>query len=67
VRGFCADILALKNNSSVPGLKQSGDGAERGRFAGAIRADQGHDFAFLDVHRHAGESFNCAVIYRDVF
>ena len=66
MRWLAADVLAFKGDFSGAWFEQSGDGAQCGRFAGAIRADERDDFALIDMQRNACQRFNGAVVYRDI-
>ena len=67
---LCVGLPPMSSSSKVifagAWFEQAGDGAQRGGFAGAVRADERDDFALLDVQRDAGQRFDGAVVYRDV-
>src|ERR1700683_270488 len=47
------NILAAKENRARSRLQEPGEQIEQGRLAGAVRADQGVNFAPPNVERHA--------------
>jgi hypothetical protein len=55
------DIRASQQNLPLPGVYQPGDGAKRGALAGAVRADQGHDLAFIDLDRDPSQGLDMAI------
>src|SRR5215213_3338413 len=64
---FAADVFFFESDLARAWLEQAGDGAERGGFAGAVRADERDHFALFDVERDAGQGLDRAVINGNVF
>jgi hypothetical protein len=64
---LAADVFVFESDFSGAWFKQAGDGAKRGRLARAIRADERDDFTLLDVQRNAGQGFDRAIVYGNVF
>ena len=48
MRRLAGDIAALEGDAARVGTQQPGQGIEEGAFAGAVRADDGVEFAGLD-------------------
>src|SRR5690348_1602227 len=46
--------------------QEAGDDVERGGFAGAVRADQAHDLAFIHGEGHVGDRDQSAEMDRDM-
>src|SRR5919109_4320210 len=46
-------ILSIQENTTWGGMVYAADGIQESTFAGAIRADDGHDLALVDVHTHS--------------
>ena len=55
-----ADVAA--RDRAVLGLQQAGDRFERGRFAGAIGAEQGDDLAFRHLEAEAAQHQDDVVV-----
>ena len=53
--------LAVEQDVAGRGFGETGDGAQRGRFAGAVGAEQRHHLALFDRDRHAAQSLDLAV------
>ena len=66
VARHAADLACPRTRSSRGGADEAGDGAHRGRLAGPVRADQGHDLALLDLERDALDRGDVAVVDVDV-
>src|SRR5919197_294575 len=62
VGGGMRDVAALEANPSAPRAVEPVDRAERRRLAGAVRADQRHDLARLDLDRDALQRLDRAVV-----
>jgi hypothetical protein len=53
VRPQAENVTPLERDGAPVGLPKAGDRVEERGFAGAIRADEADDFAFVDVAAHA--------------
>ena len=60
-RSEARDRAAVEEDVAGGGLRQTGNRAQRRRFAGAIGAEQGDDLARLDGERDAVHSLDLAV------
>ena len=54
-------VLAAKENLAGAGAHQAADCAQGRAFAGAIAADERHDFAFVNMQRNALQRVDVAV------
>ena len=61
------DRLAAELDLAVRGLVDARDAVERGRFAGAVRADERDDLTLVDIHREVVDGHNAAKLHGDVF
>src|SRR5580765_1405668 len=59
---FAGDVRAAKHDRSAPRMVEPVDRAKHGRLSGAVRADQGHDLAFVDLDRDSFQRFDRAVV-----
>ncbi len=65
--GMVADNqLILVVHLAVGGLVYPGDAVEGRRFSGAVGADEGDDFALVDVQRQAVHRHHAAKLHGDV-
>src|SRR5262249_14099249 len=55
-----ADFLIAKTNAAAIGLDEAEDGAQQGRLAGAVRADDDGDAAALDLERKSLQDVDAA-------
>ena len=55
------NVGALVEHAPRSRLQHARDSANERRLAGAVGADDGNDFAFGHVERHAGQSLRVAV------
>ena len=60
------DVVALEADPAVPLMVQPVDRPQRGRLAGAVRTEQRHDLAVVDVDRDPLERVDGAVVGVDV-
>src|SRR5205085_7049801 len=67
VRLHLAPRLALEGDAAMLRLVEAVDDVEHGGLAGAVRADDGADFALLDVERHVADRAHAAERQRHVF
>ncbi len=67
VRRLAADVFVFESDFAGAWFEQAGDRAQRGGFAGAIRADQRDYFTLLDVQRNAGQRLDGAIVNGNVF
>src|SRR4051794_30385269 len=61
------DRRAGKGDRASLGPHQAGDGAQRGRLAGSIRAEERDDLSFAHFERHAAKRADAAVRGVDIF
>ena len=66
VGGRLRDVLAVERDRALARVEQAADRLERGRLAGAVRPDQRHDLALVDLDRDALERVDLAVVGVDV-
>ena len=59
--------LALEQNAAVLRMIESVDHVEHRGLAGAVRADDGADFALADIERNIGERLHAAERQRNIF
>ena len=60
------DRLAVEQDLARRGLGQAGDRAQRGRFAGAVGAEQRHHLPLLDADGHPAQGFDLAVAHDQI-
>src|SRR6188472_3636004 len=61
-----ADPVSVQRDLTSGGVKQAGDRLECCAFASAIRANQGHDLALLDLDRDALQCMDVSVMSMDI-
>ena len=61
VSGQRGDRFPFQMDIAAPGPHQSRYGLERGRLAGPVAAQQGHDFPFMDIQRYPTQRLDLAV------
>ena len=59
--------LAAEVDFAVGGLVHTGDAVEGGGFAGAVGADQGHDFPLVDIHGQVVHGHHAAKLHGHMF
>jgi hypothetical protein len=62
MRGTCRDILAFEHDPPRPLRDEPDDRAERRRLAGAIAAEQRHDFPLADLEPDVEQDMRRAVM-----
>jgi hypothetical protein len=60
-RGLPRDLLPLEHDRSMPSLGRAADRHEQGRFAGAVRADDGDDLTLRDLDVDTLQGLDVAV------
>ena len=66
MRRIVRDVPSAKRDGSAARMIEPVDRAQRRRLAGAVRADQGHDLALVDVEGDSLQRLNGAVERLDV-
>ena len=64
---FSGQFRAVKQNFARLGPDQPGNGFQCGRFACTVRADEGHNFALLDLQVDALDGLDAAVRHDQIF
>ena len=59
------DFLPVEQDAAGVGAMDAGQGLDQGRLAGAVLADQGHDFARADREAHAIEGMDAVEAHGD--
>ena len=67
VRRHAGEVFAAVFDFAGTRARAAADGVEQGAFARAVRADEGDDFAFMDVKVDAFQRFDGAVVGVQVF
>ena len=67
VGGTLGDIMTIEGDLAAGGRALSADGVDQGRLTGAVGADQSQLFAFLYVEGDAGQNFQTAEGFGQVF
>src|SRR5690606_7568895 len=67
VGAHASGIVPGKGDLARLGRDQATEGAHQRRLAGAVRAEDGHDFLFLHVQGNALEGLDVAVVDVQVF
>ena len=65
VRAHAVDALAVEDDPPAGDRQHAGDGAQRGRLPGAVRADQRHDLAVPHLQVDLVQDLQPAVAGRD--
>ena len=60
-----AEILAGQRDATAPNRHQAGQGLDQGRLAGAVRPEQGQDFAFGEGEVDAAHDVEAGLVARD--
>ena len=66
VRLHFGDIPAVKRDGSGSGVDKTGDGRHERRFARAVCADDGDNFALVHMEGNIAERTDFVVIYADI-
>jgi len=62
LRCRASDVLAVELDGPMPRVHESGDGAERGRLARSVGADQRHDLTLPDLKAQPAKSLDTPVV-----
>jgi hypothetical protein len=66
VGGVTGDVLASESDRAPGGYFETDDQLEQSAFSGAVRADDGENFAIVDLHGHAIYSGEAAKVFREL-
>ncbi len=66
-QGELVGVYVAEENFAGIKFFKAGNGAEQRGFAGTRRAEQGHQFAAINIERHTAQGRKAAEVFFDVF